>query len=78
MSNKESKKEDIITVEDAYFLLGCSKATFYNKYRAKLNAVPTTDNRAWYRLNDIKKLKKESEKVKTIPPQYNVVKVKRD
>lgn len=64
-------KIDVVTIKKAIKMLGCSRVTFYSKYKPKLEQLPTTDNRVYFKLTDIEALiEKENQKIEH---NYNII-----
>ena len=65
-----SKKINVVTTSKAIELLGVSRMTFYNKYKFRLEQMPSTDNKCYYKLEDVNKLVEEKNKPTA---NYNII-----
>jgi hypothetical protein len=73
MSKKEVEKRKVLTLLGVIEELGCSRAWFFQKYREQLERLPSTDNKAYYDYEEVKKLKKKIKEPKK-NTMYNVLK----
>ncbi|MGX9985878.1 hypothetical protein [Soonwooa purpurea] len=66
----ENTKIDVITVRGIMKLYNVSRSTVYNKYRPKLDPIPTKDQKVYFDYEEVKKI---HEKLKNGTENFNVI-----
>jgi len=73
MTQNKEQEIEIVSTQKAAELFGCTVAWFHQNYRNKLTRVPSTDNRAYYLLEEIKKIIEEGNAKKVVEPKYKII-----
>ena len=67
---EQQTKRDVITVRGMMKLFKISRSTVYNKYRPKLDPIPTKDQKVYFDYQEVLRL---HEKLKTGTEDLNVI-----